>query len=198
MGISAAALVASSVLPFVLLDSSDSVLQWVNDSAWAPLAMTAFAFTAVIPFVLVAIYAGHAKVLGVLGLVGLVVSLIGAVAYLGLEFDKAFVWPVLAVEAPDLIDFSGPLFRDPVFGFVHLWMGPAFTIGVLLYGVALIRERVFPRAVGVLFLLGLILAAGGISPPFLIRAVGGLLGGSAIMCMAWIVLQRSEDGASAA
>lgn len=186
-------LVASSVLSVVLLDSADTVLGWVNDPAWFPLATMAFAFAAVFPFVLVSLYAWNTKALGVLGLAGLATYLVGAVLRSGFEYDMAFVWPVLAEQAPALLDFDGPMFRDPRFGFVHLWMGLPSALGVLLFGAALFRARIFPRAACVLFVVGLLLAEGGMSPPFLIRALGGMMAGPAIAWMAWVVWNDWRD-----
>ena len=190
-------LLLSAVLPLVLLDSADSPIGWVRDSAWPYLSLIAFVFGAVMPFVLLAVYSCQVEETGVLGLVGLVLSLIGTVVYLGFQFDMAFVWPVLAARAPELIDFSGPMFRDPRFAFVHTWMSPTHSIGVLLFGVALIRARVFPRTASVLFLIGVILSPGPIFPPFVIGAVGAVLGAPAMVWMASILWNRTKQESAA-
>ena len=190
-------LLLCSVLPLVLLDAADSPIGWVRDSAWPYLSVIAFGFAAVMPFVVLAIYTCQIEETGMLGLIGLVVSLIGMVAYLGFQFDMAFVWPVLAVRAPELVDFSGPMFRDPRFAFVHVWMGPTHAVGVLLFGVALIKARFFPRTASVLFMIGVILSAGGMFPPFLIRTVGAVLGAPAMVWMASILWGRTERDSAA-
>jgi hypothetical protein len=189
--IAAALLLVCTVLPLVILDAGDSPIGWVRDGAWPYLSVMAFALAAVMPFVILAIYACQIEETGVLGLVGLTMSLIGMVAYLGFQFDMAFVWPVLAARAPELVDFSGPMFRDPRFAFIHFWMGPVYSVGVLLFGIALIKARVFPRTASVLFMLGVILSAGALFPPFLIRAVGGVLGAPAMAWMALILWRRA-------
>jgi hypothetical protein len=176
----------------VLLDTADSPIGWVRDSAWPHLSLIAFGFAAVMPFIMLAIYTCQIEETGMLGLIGLAVSLIGMVAYLGFQFDMAYVWPVLAVRAPELVDFSGPMFRDPRFAFVHVWMGPIHALGVLLFGVALVRARVFPRTASVLFMIGVILSAGGMFPPFLVRAVGAVLGAPAMVWIAAILWDPKE------
>jgi hypothetical protein len=119
-------------------------------------------------------------------------SLIGFLAYLAFQFDMAFVWPVLAETAPELIDYDGPLFRDARFGFVHFWMGPLHLVGMLLFGIALIRARVFHRTASLFFMVGLILSAGVLFPPFLIRAVGGVLAAPTMAWMALVLWVRTQ------
>lgn len=194
-GASAVLLLVCTVLPLVLLDAADSPVGWVQDGAWPYLSALAFVVAALMPVVMLAIYVSQTEETGVLGLVGLVVSSIGFVAYLGFQFDLAFVWPVLAERAPELLDYDGPLYRDPGFAFVHSWMGPVHTVGVLLFGIALLRARVFPRAASALFLVGVILSAGLLFPPLLIRAVGGVVAAPALGWIA-LMLWRRTDGAS--
>jgi hypothetical protein len=190
-GAGAVLLLACSILPVVLLDAADSPIGWIHDSAWPYLSVAAFALTALMPFVMVAIYVYQVQETGVVGFVGLVVSLAAFAAYLGFQFDMAFVWPVLAARAPELIDYSGPMFRDPGFAFVHSWMGPLHSVGVLLFGIALIRARVFPRAASALFMIGAILSAGLLFPPFPIRAVGGILAAPAMGWIASVLWRRT-------
>jgi hypothetical protein len=112
-GVGAVLLMACTVLPLLLLDAAASPIDWVRDSAWPYLSAMACVMAALMPFAMLALYRCQTEEAGVLGLVGLVLSLIGLVAYLCFQFDMAFVWPVLAERAPELVDFSGPLFRDP-------------------------------------------------------------------------------------
>ncbi len=190
-GTSAVLLLACTVLPVVFLNAADSPIGWVNDSAWPKLSVMAFVLAALMPFVMLAIYVCQIEETGVLGLIGLVLSLIGFAAYLCFQFDMAFVWPVLAATAPELVDFSGPMFRDPQFAFVHSWMGPLHSVGVVLFGIALIRAHVFPRTASVLFMIGVLLSAGVLFPPFLIRAVGGVLAAPALGWMALVLWRRT-------
>ena len=190
-------LLLCTVLPLVFLDAADSPIGWVRDSAWPLLSVMAFVLAALMPFVMLAIYACQIEETGVLGLSGLALALIGLLAYLGFQFDMAFVWPVLAVRAPELIDFGGPMFRDPRFAFVHVWMGPVHIVGMLLFGIALVRARVFPRTASLLFMVGAILSSGVLFPPFVIRAVGGVVGAPALVWMG-LILWRGTERESAA
>jgi hypothetical protein len=180
-------LLSCTVLALLLLDRAAGPIGWVGTGAWPYLSVLSFAVACGMPFIILGVYAVQVEESGSLGLVGLVLSLIGMLGFVGFQFDMAFVWPALTSHAPELVDFSGPLFRDPMFAFVHLWMGPTHAIGVLLFGIALIRARVYPRAATVLFMIGLILSAGSLSPPFLISAVGGIIAAPGLLSFAWVM-----------
>jgi len=105
----------------------------------------------------------------------------------------AFVWPVMVVSAPELVDFDGPMFSDPRFSFVHLWMGPVYNIGILVFGIAIIRARVFPRLASVFFTFGMILSAGILFPPFVIRMVGAVLSAPALGWMGLVMWNKTSQ-----
>lgn len=184
-------LLLTTVLALLLLDRAAGPIGWLGDGAWPYLSVMAFVLAGLMPFIILGVYALQAEESGLLGLVGLVLSLIGMVGYVGFQFDMAFVWPALASRAPELVDFSGPLFRDPMFAFVHFWMGPIHAVGVLLFGAALVKARVYPRAASVLFTVGLIFSEGSLSPPFLLSAVGGVFAVPGLVWMAWVMWDRA-------
>lgn len=183
-----------ALLPLFLLDSSATPLDWVRTGSWPLLSLMAVALSVLIPFVILALYVCQIREAGKLGFVGLVLALIGYLAYMWFQFDMAFVWPVLAARAPELIDYSGPMFRDARFAFVHLWMGVVQAVGVLLLGVALFRARVFPRTASVLLTIGLLLSAGVLFPPFLLSAIGGVVGAIALGWIGWWLWERAGAG----
>ena len=190
-------LLLCSILPIVLLDSVDIPISWISSGVWPLLSIMAFILAALLPFIILALYTYQIEELGRLGLVGLVITLVGLLLYLGFQFDLAFVWPVLATRAPELLDFSGPMFRDPRFAFVHLWMGPVHIIGMILFGIALIRARVFPRTASAILMVGLILSAGILFPPLILRTVGGISAAAALGWIGSIMWQRRERESAA-
>ncbi len=159
--------------------------------------MLALIFTGVMPFILLGLYTCEIEETGALGLIGLVIALIGLLPYVGFQFDMAFVWPVLVVSAPELVDLTGPMFRDTRFAFVHFWMGPVYTIGILLFGIAVIRACVFPRLVGVLFTVGMILVSGILFPPFVIRTLGAVLSAPALAWMGVVLWSKVSERSAA-
>lgn len=189
-------LLVLGVLPWLLLPAGRPVVEWVLDDAWLILSVPAFVLALLLPLALTGLYAGQVEETGLLGLLGFVVAFLGLLLLAAFQFDLAFVWPTLAAQAPELIDFSGPMFRDPPFSVVHSVMGPLHTLGFVLFGVATFRGRVFPRSCAVLFTIGMVLSAGILLPPLIIRAIGAVPAAVAFVWMGYTLWRR--DGQSAA
>jgi hypothetical protein len=91
----------------------------------------------------------HGTRLGVLGAVGMVLTVVGLVVTASLAALEAFAFPVLAREAPALLDIDGPLLGSvtirAIGGLALLWF-----VGLALVGVAIERAAVLPRGAGAL------------------------------------------------
>jgi hypothetical protein len=83
---------------------------------------------------------------GLLGLVGFVVAFIGTVLVAGFFWTSAFIAPLLAVEAPELLTVRA------LPGFFRSFV--VFGFGWLLFGVATLRAGIYPRAAAVLLIVG--------------------------------------------
>jgi hypothetical protein len=103
-----------------------------------------------LPLGLVGLYARQSEAVGALGLVGFVVAFIGTVLVAGFFWTSAFIAPLLAVEAPELIAAARSL---P--GFFRSFI--VFGLGWLLFGIATLRAGVYPRAAAVLLVVGAVL-----------------------------------------
>jgi hypothetical protein len=81
---------------------------------------------------------------GRLGATGMVLAVVGLVATAALAAVEAFAFPVLAREAPELLDIDGPLLGSLTIramgGVALLWF-----LGLALVGLATERSGVFPR-----------------------------------------------------
>ena len=102
-----------------------------------------------LPLGLVGLYARQLETSGLLGLVGFVVAFIGTVLGAGFFWSSAFVAPILAVEAPQLLDVRS------LPGFFRSFI--VFGLGWLLFGVATLRAGIYPRAPAVLLIVGSVL-----------------------------------------
>ncbi|MEJ2888122.1 hypothetical protein [Actinomycetospora aeridis] len=113
----------------------------------------AFAVLAVAP---VAVYLRDARALGSLGAVATVVALVGTSQFGGNMWFDGFAAPWLAAVAPGVFatDRSALLVVGALAGYV------LFGLGWALYGTALLRARVHPRAVGVAFVVSGVLSLG--------------------------------------
>ena len=76
-------LLLCSTLPIILLDSVDIPISWISSGVWPLLSIMAFILTALLPFIILALYTYQIEELGRLGLVGLVITLVGLLLYLG-------------------------------------------------------------------------------------------------------------------
>jgi hypothetical protein len=185
------------VLPWLLLPAGSPVVEWVLDDAWPILSVPAFVLALLLPLALTGLYASEVEETGVLGFVGYVIAFLGLLLFAAFQFDLAFVWPALAVQAPELIDFSGPMFRDPPFSVVHSVMGPLHNLGFVIFGVATFRGRVFPRSCAVLFTIGMVLSAGTLLPPLIIRAIGAVPAAVALLWIGYTLWRREGRSAAA-
>jgi hypothetical protein len=96
---------------------------------------------------LVGLYAHQSDRAGLLGLVGFLVALAGTVFFTGFFWANLFVAPALAVGAPEFLDQGG---RFPGFRLSLL----IYAVGWLLFGLASLKARVYPRAPVIALILG--------------------------------------------
>ncbi len=104
---------------------------------------------------LVGLYLNQAENMGALGLAGFLVAFLGTALLVGSAWSDFFFTPSLVGEAPQVLsDEEPPEWLN--FGFA-LSAGIA-SLGWLLFGVAALRARVYPRASAILLIAGAVLA----------------------------------------
>jgi hypothetical protein len=96
---------------------------------------------------LVGLYARQSRAAGTLGLVGFLGALVGTVFFTGFFWANIFVAPALAVGAPEFLDQGG---RFPGFRLSLL----IYAVGWLLFGLASLKARIYPRAPVVALIVG--------------------------------------------
>jgi hypothetical protein len=176
--------VGFGVTPPLLLPVSEPLVEWVRDPSWFLLNVLALLMALLLPLALMAIYAAQAEFLGWIGFAGFVLAFLGSLLYLGLQFDESFVWPLLAAEAPSLLDLKGPLFSDAAFMASYLVMGLLFMSGWLVFGVATARAGIFPRLSGILLAVGMPVFGAGNFVSVVVRALGSVIAGIALLLLA--------------
>ena len=109
---------------------------------------------------LVGLYARQSEAAGILGLVGFVAALFGTVLALGAVWAQLFVAPSLAIEAPRVLDTEprGAL----ALGFTLTFL-VFLPLGWLLFGIATLRARVYPRVAAIVLIVGAVI--GGLPIP---------------------------------
>lgn len=100
---------------------------------------------------LVGLYASQSEEVGVLGLVGFLVAFLGTVLLAGTLWFELFITPALAVEDAGLAEAELGLA-----GFILAFL--LVVLGWLLFGVATLRARVYPRWAAVLLVVGVVVS----------------------------------------
>lgn len=102
----------------------------------------------------VGLHARQSEAAGALGLVGFLAALIGTGLAVGVFWTNTFIPPALAAEAPAVLDTepAGSL----AFGFFFSFI--VFGLGWVLFGVAVLRARVYPRVAAIVLIIGGLLA----------------------------------------
>ena len=100
---------------------------------------------------LVGLYASQSKAAGALGLVGFLVAFLGTALVSGALWFELFITPSLAAEAPELAEAELGLV-----GFILSFL--LVIIGWVLFGVATLRARIYPRWAAVLLIVGAVVS----------------------------------------
>ena len=96
---------------------------------------------------LVGLYTSQSEAAGVLGLLGFLVAFLGTALVSGALWFELFITPSLATEAPELAEAELGLA-----GFILSFL--SVIVGWILFGVATLRARVYPRPAAVLLIVG--------------------------------------------
>ena len=173
-----------------LAASGGSLATLVLTPSWLPINIVGLLSCLLLILGLIGILTGGLPALGTLGFVGIAISVSGAALFTALQFDEAFMWPLLAVHAEEFLTMDGPMFADPAFFGIYLAMGVLFAVGFVLLAIQSLRRRIFPVMPSVLLLAGSVLFAGGMLVPTMIRTVGVILLGAALI---WIGFRSAKS-----
>ena len=99
---------------------------------------------------LIGLYTRQAEQSGSLGLLSFLVAFSGTALLAGAQWSAAFLGPMLAAEAPGIMDAepSGSILVGYLLSVI------SFSLGWLLFGLASLRSSVFPRGAALLVLVG--------------------------------------------
>ncbi len=103
---------------------------------------------------LVGLYVRQSEASGALGLASFVVAFLGTALVLGAVWAQLFIAPFLATEAPAALNTepTGTL----ALGFTLTFALAA--VGYLLFGIAALRARVYPRAAAIVLIAGAVIS----------------------------------------
>lgn len=105
-------------------------------------------------FGLVGLHLRQSEAAGVLGLVGFLIAFLGTALVVGVTWSQVFVFPSLAVEAPEFLDaeqVAGPVDAGFMLSFI------VAAVGWALFGVAALVARSYPRWVAIVLIVAALL-----------------------------------------
>jgi hypothetical protein len=132
----------------------------VHSPLWSPAHMVWWLGVLLLQFGLIGLYARHAEALGWVGLTGFVLAFFGAGLTEGILFLQSSAVPLIAPRFPPI---AYELLFGPVF-WVLLNEG-SFGGGIVLFAVATMHARVYPRWAGLLLIYGIVLYLASWAPP---------------------------------
>ena len=162
------------ISPSILLPTTEPLLNWVLDNNWVTLNLFAFLLTILLPLSFIGLYAKQIERIGILGFIGFILTFIGSMLYVGVQFDETFTWPVIAVQAPALLDLQGPMFTNPLFSMIFFLMALILIPGIIMFGIATIRAGILPRWGALILIIGLPFACGGFVIQQILRTIGSI------------------------
>lgn len=136
------------------------------DEAWVASAETAASALAIFQGVvfltsivlllggLISLYVVQSDSASTLGKAGFVVAFVGTALVVGSTWSFTFDLPALAQQAPEVYDTPPPLLSR--FGVAASFA--AFSIGWVLFGISILRNRTYPRVAAILLIVGAVLA----------------------------------------
>lgn len=191
--ISGMLLIGFGILPGIFLPVAEPLINWVLDSQWFILNLLALLLTILFPFSILGLYAKQMEKMGGWGLAGIMMTVLGGMLYAGIQFEETFTWPILARQAPELVDIKGPLFADPAFSFIYLFMALLFIPGLIVFGIATIRAKILPKWGAIFFTVGGPLAFGGFMVPQILRAIGSVLGAAGLIWLGFALFKDKKQ-----
>lgn len=88
---------------------------------------------------------------------GFVIALIGTILMFISLVRDTLVWPILARHDPSLLDFTGPIYSSKTFMPFFIFSGVVYSIGYVLFGLAIANSGLYPVWAGHLFAWGALL-----------------------------------------
>ncbi len=133
-----------------------------------------------------------------MGLVGFVASVISLTFVFGLDYAEVFIFPVLAVEFPEVVVKYGDGTTMPSVSFAFPATGALFMVGYLLMSAELYRQQSIARGACITMMVGVVAFAIGLSGlfPILVVQVGSVLFGAGLIWVGADLWSRHSSSAA--
>jgi hypothetical protein len=138
------------LIALFVLDFSRNLGEVVTSFGWHLQSAISLVAGTLVMLGLVCVYARRAEAMGTFGLIAFLVAFFGLVLAQGFVWNTSFTVPSIAVAAPELLGSHPP-------GLFALGAALSLTLvnlGVLVFGVALLRDDHYPRTAALLLIIG--------------------------------------------
>ena len=166
-GIGSAILAIAALVGFIAVVGSDTISQAALSGAFYFPALAALGSIVLLTVALVGLYLHQEEQLGTLGLPAFLIALIGGLLATGAQWTYVFVVPRFAPIAPAAVDEGS---GSVVVGFVLSYA--LLALGWLLFGIALLKVRSFPRGAVILVIVGAVISFLPLPSRTLVLALG--------------------------
>jgi len=145
-------------------------------------------------FGLIGLYYQHIKNSRLIGLVGFLLAVTSLIGIFGLNYFEAFINPVLAREAPEIVDRYGAGTGIGMVAFLFPVSGMMFLFGYLLLGIDLLHARTINHYGVKLMMAGTLVFGLGLSGffPMIVVKIGSLLFGSGLLALGISVIRKGD------
>jgi hypothetical protein len=127
-------------------DAAEHFQEMVLDPAWIPVNLVGLISVILITLGFPSFWLKYHEKLKGPGTAGLVISSAGLVLFTAIQYYETLIWPAAAGVAPDLVGADGELVSgNPAVVAGLLASGILLGTGYILFGVSLLKARVFPK-----------------------------------------------------
>ena len=151
--IASAVLALLSFVLYIVVVGGDRISEAATSTAFFLPSGAQLLAMALLLIGLVALFVRQAEAFGALGLTGFVLALLGTTLAAGAAWSQVFVVPRLAEVAPAVADQGA---GSVLAGFLLSFL--VFGVGWLVFGVATLRARVFPRWAVIVLMVGAVIS----------------------------------------
>jgi len=149
-----------------------------------------------LPWALIGIYARQSRAAGAFGLWAFGLVFVGATLTVGNAWAEVFVWPTLSEAAPGMMSGSVADMSPYLVAGLNVSF-PLFGLGLILFGVATFRARVYPRWAAVLLIVSIpVTMFLDPTPGTFQESIGQILLGISVAALGWHALRMPPSGTS--
>src|SRR5215204_5504533 len=145
--------------------------------------------TILLLWALIGIYGRQSRAAGTFGLWAFLGAFFGTAVQAGETWAEVFVWPTLAQVAPNMLSGQATQTGSYLVSGISL-SAPLLGIGMILFGVATFRARVYPRWAAILLIVSIPLTIFlDPTPGSFQESIGQIMFGIAVAALGWHALK---------